>query len=112
MVDWLGMVLNVVGLSMDSSLHIELGMQELLSTAVRSHMSIIKMLLNFFIRHVIAVMHGLALFKVIIMVIWMTTLVVMDIIIVMMDWLMHIVHVVVVQIIVMISWSNCLKHIV
>ena len=87
-------------------------MQELLATAVRSDMSIVKMLLNFFIRHVIAVMHGLAVFSVIIIVFWMTTLVMMDIIIIMVDWLMHIVHVVVVQIIVMISWSNCLEHIV
>ena len=84
----------------------------MLSTAVRSHMIMIEMFFSSMFHYVKGVMHGLAIFRVTKSILRMTTFVMMDIIVVVMYRLVRMMCKVAILIIIMISWINCLEHIV
>ena len=84
----------------------------MLSTAIRSHMIMIEMFFSSMFHYVKGVMHGLAIFRVTKSILSMTTFVMMDIIVVVMYRLVRMMCKVAILIIIMISWINCLEHIV
>ena len=75
-------------------------------------MIMIEMFFSFMLNYVKGVMHGLAVFRMTKSILRVTTFVMMDIIVVMMYRLVRMMCKVAILIIVMISWINCLKHIV
>ena len=86
-------------------------MQILLSAAIGSHMIVIEMFFSSMFNYVKGVMHRLAVFRVTKSILRVTTFVMMDIIVVVMNRLVRMMRKVAILIIIMISWINCLEHI-
>ena len=84
----------------------------MLSTAIRSHMIMIEMFFSSMFHYVKGVMHGLAIFRVTKSILRVTAFVMMYIIVVVMYRLVRMMCKVAILIIIMISWINCLEHIV